>query len=99
MQLVLAKKGTVTDCREALNEKLASLPMPETQENKVVRMIAHFIVAEYLDPIHDAWYAKVQDVRAARVPKAQGGLGAEGIEEPKEPLASFSINCTVEIGL
>lgn len=97
MELKLAAKGTVTECREALNEQIASLPMPESQENKVVRMIAHYIVADHLDPLHDKWQRDLQAARAANVPKAQGGLGAD-MDEPTEPSASFMIDCTVRLG-
>ncbi len=97
MQFKLAAKGTVTECREKLNAALATLSVPETQEQKVIRMIAHYIVAERLDPPHDKWARELQDARAANTPKAQGGLGAS-MEEPKEPRASFSVDCTIEFG-
>ncbi|SRR6266581_4787896 len=97
MQWQLEAKGTVTECRETLNAQLAALPLPESQANKVVRMIAHYIVADYLDPLHDEWQRGVQDARAANVPKAQGGLGAD-LREPPEPRASFAIDCTVTVG-
>src|SRR6266849_1503701 len=97
MHLELAARGTVTECRETLNAAIAGLAVPESQENKVVRMIAHYIVQDYLDPIHDKWYAEVQSVRAANTPQARGGLGAS-LKEPAEPTANFHIDCLVEFG-
>ena len=88
MELKLAAKGTVTECREVLNEAIAALPTPETQENKVVRMIAHYIVAECLDPPHDKWQAQVQAIRAA-----PGNLPI-----PSEPNAHFEIDCAITFG-
>ena len=82
----LEAHGTVTDCREQLNAKLASLPSPETQENKVVRMIAHYIVHDYLDPLHDPWQADCNALRAMKRP------------EPPEPMAQFAIECRVTLG-
>jgi hypothetical protein len=86
MELQLSAKGTVTDCREELNAVIAALPTPETQENKVVRMIAHYIVAEYLDKLHDPWQADAQALRGA------------GRPEPPEPRASFAVDCTITLG-
>jgi hypothetical protein len=97
MDLRLAASGTVTECREALNAKLAELPVPETQENKVVRMIAHYIVADYLDPLHDEWQRQFQQIRAANAPSANGGLNAT-MAEPPEPKAVFAIDCSITLG-
>jgi hypothetical protein len=97
MTLKLAAQGTVTECREELNATLAALPLPETQENKVVRMIAHYIVAELLDPLHNVWDAKVQEARASRAPKAAGGLGGTA-EDPPEPRTGFAIDCSITLG-
>ena len=99
MEFKLAKKGTVTECREALNAALAEMPLPETQENKVKRMIAHYVVAEHLDPIHDGWQRKAQAAAFMRTPKAQGGGGGEEKDhpEPAEPLAAFAIDCTIAL--
>src|SRR5260370_41257247 len=96
MELQLAAKGTVTPCREKLNSTIAALPMPETQENQVVRMIAHFIVAEYLDPLHDPWQAEVNALRAARLPPPQGSNAKT--PDPPEPVASFVIDCKILLG-
>ncbi len=86
MHFKLAAKGTITDCREALNAQLAELKMPESQENKVVRMVAHYVVADYLDPLHDPWQAQCQALRAAH------------LKESPEPKASFAIDCQISFG-
>jgi hypothetical protein len=86
MHLKLAAKGTITDCREALNARIAELKMPESQENKVVRMIAHYIVAEHLDALHDPWQAQCNALRAAH------------LELPPEPKTSFAIDCSITLG-
>jgi hypothetical protein len=88
MELKLTKKGTVTECREALNAMLATLEPPETQEHKVKRMVAHYIVAELLDPLHDTWQAQVQAIRGA----------AGNLPLPPEPTAAFAIDCTIKLG-
>ncbi len=97
MKLKLAAEGTITECRETLNAEIAALPMPESQANKVVRMIAHYIVQDYLDPAHDEWQRTVQSVRAANVAQARGGLGAS-LQEPAEPRARFTIDCSIVLG-
>lgn len=89
MQFKLAKSGTVTECREALNEAIANLPLPRTTEHDVVRAIAHHIVITTLDPIHDPWMEDCNDAAALRAEKGSK------IKNPQEPTASFAIDLTI----
>lgn len=98
MRFTLKKSGSVTDCREALNAAIAKFQPPETQEQKVIRMAAHYIVADHLDPMHDAWQEEVQAAAASRVPKAQGGMGNDKAKDPPEPKTEFSIDISIDFG-
>ena len=86
MQFKLSKKGTVTECREALNSAIAALPLPYNTEHAVVRAIANHVVVTHLDPLHDPWADENNKRRAA------------GIKPADEPTASFSIDCTITTG-
>lgn len=86
MQFQLQKSGTLTDCREALNDIVHSLPSPETQEQKVIRVIANAVVVDHLDPQHSDWQRDVQKARAVDLP------------EPAEPTTSIDINCSIKFG-
>lgn len=99
MELRLDASGTLTKCRETLNAKIAALPTPESQENKVVRMLAHYIIAEYIDPKHQQWQDKMQQAAFMRTPKNQGGGDGKLADwpDPAEPSASFSVDCTVNV--
>jgi hypothetical protein len=86
MQFQLQKSGTLTDCREALNAVVHSLPVPETQEHKVIRAIANAVVVDEIDPQHTDWQRDVQKARAVDLP------------EPPEPRTSFDISCSIKYG-
>lgn len=86
MLFQLQKSGTLTDCREALNAIVHSLPAPETQEQKVIRVIANAVVVDHLDPQHSDWQRDVQKARAVELP------------EPAEPLTSIDISCSIKYG-
>lgn len=83
MEFKFSKAGTVTEIRDALNDELAKLPQPETQGNKVIRMIAHYAVADHLDKLHDPWQVDVQKARGI------------GFALPPEPTTKLEIDCTV----
>ncbi len=91
MEFKLSKSGTVTACREALNEKIASLEGPHNAEHAVVRAIAAHIVTDYLDPLHDPWAAQVNAVNET---VARGTKMAP----PPEPSATINIDCTISFG-
>jgi hypothetical protein len=97
MQFELKKSGTITDCREAMNTVLQQFPSPETHEQRSIRAVFNQVVEDYLDPRHDEWAAQVQSVRAANVPRNQGGQEAQ-LKEPEEPKASIDISIHVSYG-
>ena len=97
MQFDLKKKGSITDCREAMNKVLQSFPSPETHEQRSIRAVFNQVVEDYLDPKHDEWAAQVQSARAANLPRGQGGQEA-GLKEPEEPKASIEISIHVGYG-
>lgn len=88
MKLQLAAKGTVTECRNALNEVITKLQPPHRQEHAVVRSIAHFIVEENLDPLQNGWQEQVNALR---------GAGIDAKKLPAEPQTSFSIDLTINV--
>ena len=97
MDFALKKSGTITDCREAMNKAIHSFPPPETHEHRTIRAACNQVVKDYLDPMHDEWAAEVQSIRAANLPRGQGGQEA-GLKEPKEPKASIDISLRVAYG-
>lgn len=97
MQFELKESGSVTDCREAMNKVIHSLPAPELHEHRTIRAVCNQVVEDYLDPRHDVWAAEVQAIRAANLPRGQGGQEA-GLKEPEEPRASIDISVRVSYG-
>lgn len=97
MQFELKESGSITDCREAMNKVIHSLPVPETQEHRTIRAACNQVVKDYLDPKHDEWSAHVQAIRAANLPRGQGGQDAQ-LKEPEEPQASINISLRVDYG-
>jgi hypothetical protein len=97
MKFALKKSGSVTDCREAMNKVIQSFPSPETHEQRSIRAVFNQVVEDYLDPRHDEWASQVQSVRAANLPRPQGGQEA-GLKEPEEPKASVDISINVSYG-
>lgn len=89
MVFSLHAEGSVTDCREALNAKIAALPLPYSTEHAVVRAIANHVVIAHLDPLHDPWQDEVNKAR-------QVGLKAEHF--PPEPRTSIAIDCVIVVG-
>lgn len=85
MRLTLAKEGTVTECREALNEAIARLVGPHKQEYAVVRAVAHYVVEENLDPLSQPWVAESNALRAA------------GLTPKPEPRTRFAIDVRVDV--
>lgn len=97
MRFQLSKSGTITEVREALNAKIAALPVPETQENKVIRMASHYAVADYLDPKHDEWQTELNAVRADNIRRAKEGQKAAA--EPAEPKATLAIDVSIDVSV
>jgi hypothetical protein len=92
MQFSISKSGSVTDCREELNTKIAELPLPYDTKHAVVRAIANHIVVDYLDPLHDPWEEKNNKLRAS-------GLSASEIKSANpEPSASISVSLNISLG-
>lgn len=87
MRFQLSKSGTVSECREALNAKIAELPLPYNTEHAVVRAIANHVVMAHLDPLHDPWQDEVNKARLA-------GMKVF----PAEPLTSISVDCVIAVG-
>lgn len=85
MRFALAKTGTVTECREALNAAIAELTGPHKQEFAVVRSAAHYIVEENLDPLYVPWVAECNALRAA------------GLATKPEPRTSFSLDLVIDV--
>jgi hypothetical protein len=90
MEFHLSKSGTVSECREALNAAIAALPLPYSQEHAVVRAMAHYVVEENLDPLHDPW---VNECMFAAENRAKGSK----VQNPPEPTTSFSIDCVIKV--
>lgn len=85
MQFQLTQSGTISECREALNTKIAESRSASDEDQRIVRAIASAIVTA-LDPLYEEW--------ASDVNKATGA-GMKSI--PGEPTASFAIDCTVSV--
>lgn len=90
MRFQLEAKGTVTECREALNAELAKLAGPHKQEHAVVRAVAHYVVEENLDPLYVPW---VEECNIA----AEGRLKGSKRANPPEPLTSFSVDVSIDL--
>ena len=85
MKFKLTAKGTVTECREALNTALEKLEGPHKQEHAVVRAAAHYVVEENLDPLYVPWVEMSTILKNASKPA------------PSEPATSFSIDISIEL--
>lgn len=88
MRFTLAKEGTVSECREALNAAIAELVGPHRQEFAVVRAVAHYVVEENLDPLYVPWAQALNALRAANVDPKQ---------HPPEPRTKFAIDVRVDV--
>jgi hypothetical protein len=86
MEFSLSHKGTVSECREVLNDAVAQLKPPFKEEHAVIRAICHYIVAENLDPLYAPWVETHNILRAARA----GTL-------PKEPETEFSVDLVINV--
>lgn len=90
MRFKLAATGTVTECREALNNAIARLTGPHKQEYAVVRAIAHYVVEETLDPLYVPWVNEC-------TLKAEARTKGSKEKDPPEPTTSFAIDCSVDV--
>lgn len=88
MRFTLSASGTVTECREKLNEAIAALVGPHKQEFAVIRAAAHYVVEENLDPLYAPWAQSLNALRAASIPEKN---------YPPEPKTSFSIDLNIKV--
>lgn len=90
MRFQLSAKGTISECREALNNAIAALEGPHKQEHAVVRSAAHYVVEENLDPLYTPWVVECNENAELRT------KGSARKDSP-EPTTEFSIDISINV--